>query len=430
MPSTKNPFAGRDVSVKAVRVGAKYAFWNLLDHASRLGITRLACFPLIASILGSQEFGEFVIAAAFGAILGGAIANGFSNYLIRSLAKLEGANRKAAIRYSVGASWISTVAVFGVLFFFLPVLGEKFSGNQFRFWLTAFALHYIFANPAETLLAVSRIERDFRQLAVAHFLGAIALLAAVTISPVVGRWAIAGGIVCWGLVPLVLTQRLYPRSMLRQGAVNRRELVATVIAFSTAAVVQLSTGYLDRIVLALYWPPDDVAAFFAAISLGLLFQTPALIASTLLLSLMGGIRDSSRFSKRFCLYFFAGVIFASLIVIAIGTPLGVYILSFLYPGQVEKALQIWDYAVMTAAGLTAISLLRPFSTKFSSAFVAPAISIVSLAVRAMLLFAYVPNGGLEGAAYGLVIGTLVTAILWAGAFFYFVFARIETGNES
>lgn len=320
-------------------------------------------------------------------------------------------------------SGLITFAVFVIVICLGPLLSVRFQDADFLFWLIVFSVHYTILNPSETVLAVARVDRNFRLIAIVHAIGAVAMLLSLGLFPWIGRWAIVLGITLWSVVPLLLSWKLIPKTGPWIERESARRILAVAVAFSAAASVQLSSGYLDRVILALWWPAEEVSAFFAAISLGMLFTTPALILSTLGLSLLGKVKDASRFSRRFLLGYAAGVLGLALGVYLIGRPIGSMVLSFFYPKQFENALPLWDLAVASAAGLSVVSLVRPFILKFRPATWMPVLSVIALAIRMPLLLLMVPNGGRVGTAQALCLGTMIISAIWLGVFLHFAFSR-------
>jgi len=401
-----------------------HILWTGLDFIGRLGLTRLVCFPLIAIQLGNHEFGEFVLAFSIATMFGGSVGIGFNNFILRNINGMSTESQLTTRRSCVAMVFLATLLVFAVVMLLCPLIAERFRGTDFLFWLSVMSVHYVILNPSETALTMARVNRNFRKIALVHAAGAIAMLIFLNLFPMLGRTAIVVGIISWAAFPLWLCRSLIPRCETWIQRESAPKIISVSAVFAVAEFVKLSGTYLDRVILALWWPAPEVSAFFAAISMGLLFNTPALILGTLALSLLGKAENSKKLlNRRFLIAYAGAVVVLAVGIFLLARPLGAAILQFFYPEQAEAALLLWDYSVGSAAASSVMLLLRPFVLKFLSPNLILGMSLFSLAVRVPLLIYFVPGGGHLGAAFALCLGTLLIAIAWLFAYGYFVAVR-------
>ena len=393
-----------------------HASWTAADHILRLGLTRIVCFPLIARYLGEKEFGAFVVALSIAMIIGGSIAVGLSNFILREVSRLDHKSADRVKRSCVALSFLVTSCAFALLGLLWWLFGIKDETGNTQFWMLVFAAHYVILNPSETALALARLDRNFRKMVLAHLAGAMALLLCVLLFPYLSRWAIVMGIMLWALIPLLLSRGLIPGDGGWLDLDQSKQIIVTSSFFTLSSLIQLASTSMDRLLLAIWWPPEDVASFFAAASLGMLLGTPGLILSQLVLSLLGKATELSRFSSRFLLGYLVANLCLACSLYLIGRPIGKFALELLYPTQAPTALALWDYSVGAAAGTIMVSMLRPFIVKFSPPSYMPILSSAGLLAKVPLLLVLVPSGGMVGAAKALLYGSLIMSLIWMFAF--------------
>jgi len=76
-------------------------FWNFLEQASAAGISRLVLFPIVAYLVGKDEFGLFATALSFALIVGINPANGLAIGLLRNLSHYQDQQQKQLISTAV-----------------------------------------------------------------------------------------------------------------------------------------------------------------------------------------------------------------------------------------------------------------------------------------------------------------------------------------
>lgn len=389
--------------------------WSALDQVARLGVTRLVFFPIALRLLGPASFGDFVIALSICAVIGGSISRGFTNQLIRT-ANEYGPGEQMGILKTAAANTLLVTAVLLILSGVAIVpFADRVGGADLGFWLVVFMLHYLILNPTETMMVKYRIERDFRRMTLLHSVGVAALLAALLLYPLIGRWAVALSLLLWAIVPAVWVAASEGLDGVGVSTAVLGRTWRSLYDYTLGGFVQLSTGYLDRLMLAFWWPPEQVTVFFAAVSLALLFQSPATMLATFVLSMLAKV-DGRRLSSARLLAYLLAACAAGVIVYGVGIVLGDRLLELLYPEQHAESTRLMSLAVAASATMTVSTLIRPFVIKLRPSSWIPKLSIVTLLVRIFLTWLLVRSGGYEGAALALFYGSLFTTLAWVVAY--------------
>jgi len=397
---------------KALAVGF---FWSALDQVARLGVTRLVFFPIALRLLGPASFGDFVIALSVCAVIGGSISRGFTNQLIRTANEFAPDEQASILKTATANTLLVTTVLLALSGLAIVPFAERLGGADFSFWLGVFMLHYLILNPTETMMVKYRIERNFRRMTLLHSVGVAALLAALVLFPLIGKWAVALALLLWAIVPALWVAASEGLEGVRVSMAVLRRTGRSVYDYTLGGFVQLSTGYLDRLMLAFWWPPEQVTVFFAAVSLALLFQSPATMLATFVLSLLARVEGGRLSSTRLLGYLLASFV-GGLVVYGVGIVLGDMLLRLLYPEQHAESSRVMDLAVAAAAMMTVSTLIRPFVIKLRPSSWIPRLSIVTLVVRIFLTWLLVRSGGYEGAALALFYGSMFTTLAWVAAY--------------
>ncbi|MCH7812856.1 MAG: hypothetical protein IID40_02425, partial [Planctomycetes bacterium] len=219
-------------------------------------------------------------------------------------------------------------------------------------------------------------------------------------------------------VVLLMGWRTYRERPLCSRAVVRSAM-GVWIPLSLSALMVLSAGYLDRVLLGLWWPATEVAVFFAAVSPAALSVIPAGQLSQFALSLLGQVKSRDRFGRTFYALYAAGTCLWALVVFGAFSMLGRWFLTTLYPELADRALPLWPYALASFGAVGVGISCRPFVIKFLSSRVLLVVTGVGLVGRAVPLLILIPSGGALGAAQGMLIGSSIQGALWLGVFVRF-----------
>jgi len=394
----------------------RYLSWTAADQVISLGIPRLILFPILASMLGEDVFGSFVIALGAIQLVGLAPSNGLVGYIIRDLVREEPPAQAVLIRTTLVLT-AAVVLPFTLFFIFgAPLVARLYDDNRSLLsWLPLLGFYLLITNIVETLLSLHRVRRTLGRMTLVHAVQTVCLFLAVPLYVLQGDAGVATAHVLAAVAALFAVIILEHRTIIGRpvySSVFARAALKVWPAFSLSAIIPLSAGYLDRLLLGYWWSPADVAPFFAAVSTASMVAIPATVVSNVTLSMLGRVRDARGFNRRFYTLYSFGVLIAAVLVFFIGVLIGEPLLRFFYAKFADEALPLWNYAVAGFALLDITILLRPFVSKFLSPAMLPILSTLTLVARVAPLLVLVPKGGPLGAAQALLIGSVATAVLW------------------
>ncbi len=404
----------------------RYLSWTVADQIIGLGVPRLVLFPILGAWLGKDAFGAFGIALSLTQMIGLSPSNGLMGYLIRDYSRESEARQALMVRTTLVLTAL-VVLPFTLFFVFgAGLISHAYDNHPTLIRLLPFlGLHLLFTNVGETALTVYRIRRAFGFVALIHAVQALLLFLALPLFYVQGDSSVATAYLIAGAAALAVQLRMDRASLLTRPFYAPRFAQAALRvwpAFSLSALISLSAGYLDRLLLGYWWSAADVAPFFAAVSTASMAAVPATLVSNLILSLLGKVRGDQGLSRGFHRRYFLGACASSVVVYVVGSLLGKPLLGILYPTYIDDALPLWNYAVGGFAVINLSQLFRPFVSKFLSPAILPMLSGASLTGRLIPLLLLVPSSGRLGAAQALLIGSTVTGLLWLVIYLkYFVF---------
>lgn len=394
--------------------------WNAADYILKLGLTRLLVLPLIASILPEDNFGSLVTAMAVTFIIGGGVTTAHTNYIVKNLGQLEQAQlENQALYLSFRVLPLCALLFFaGAIVLTIPVF--EFTSRTFWLWYLVFSIHFCFTAQSEVLISQYRVLRNFRRLTWVHFLSVSLsiLILLPSWSFLTDEMVVILSLLVWGVCPsvhaiLILRRERKDRPWVRRVAVENKQ----VFHFFVAALVTFSTGYLDRIMLAFWWPAETVAIFFAAASLAMIMIAPALVLSTYTLSILSKISIEKLRTNRIIFGYAGLVVVISLFVYFGGKYIGIILLELLYPDYFDEASGILHVCVSAAALMTYSVMFMPFVVRYKSASYTSSASVLTFAMRMLLTFYFVREGGFRGAADALYYGSMFTSTIWVVLYF-------------
>ncbi len=407
---------------------AGYLCWSVADQVVMLGIPRLILFPILAALLGVDAFGSFVIALGIIQLVGLAPSNGLVGYVIRDLIR-EDAPRQALLLRTTLILTAAAVLPFTLFFLFAARAIASLYGHNptLEKLLPALAVFLLLTNLVETALSAYCVRRAFALMTLVHAVQTAVLFLAVPLYYAIGVGGVGLAHVLATAAALAVVLILERRTFLASPVYASRFARAAMRvwpAFSLSSLIALSAGYLDRLLLGYWWSPADVAPFFAAVSTASMIAIPASVVANLTFSILGRVRGTSGFDRRFYTFYALGALVASILVFLIGAAVGGLLLRFFYRDFADAAVPLWNLALGGFALFNVSILLRPFVSKFLSPAALPLLSLASLIARLVPLVLFVPQGGALGAARALFIGGLVTAVLWTALYLRsFVFSR-------
>lgn len=400
-----------------------YAGWMALDQAIQLGVPRLIILPALLAVLGVHEFGIFVLALGLINAIGGAPANGLVIYLFRELTHYEGNDRLVAMRTTLLLAISVTLPFFLVLSLGAGWIETSYDKAGMAKYLIPLAIYLLCINVLDAVLAQYRIERKFEAVPLLHGVVSLVALCGVPLCYYFGAVWAGIGFAVGGLLALVIVMIIKGGSLLQaplwSGTFARAAMKAWA-PLSLSSLVTLSAMQLDRLLLGVWWPANDVAIFFAAAGLAQLSGVPATLVSQVVISLLGKVKTIDHFSQRFYLAFAAGAALLSTLMFFVGWPLGGLLLGFFYSAVSEEALPLWGYCLAARMVASAQVSIRPFILKFAPPNIIPVLSAVSFVGRFLPLLLLVPTRGALGAAEGMLIGSIVMAAIWLFPYIRFI----------
>lgn len=419
---------------RIIRLG-RYFTWTVADQFISLGVPRLVLFPILATMMTDAAFGSFVIVLGAIQMVGLSPSNGLIGFIIRDFVKTSEDEQAILTRTTIVLSFVVMVPIGLAYVLGANAIAGLYGENAIvARMLPIMALFLLLTNLVETSLAGQRVRRKFGRMALVHGAQSGLLFLAI---PLYGVWQEAGIATAYlvaGAGALLVSAGLERRAIFQRPIFRpsvARAAFAVWPAFSLAAVISLSAGYLDRMLLGYWWSPADVKPFFAAVSMASLIAIPGTLLANLVLSLLGGLRDAGQLNRRFHILYALGVCGASVVVLLVGLLLGRPLLDTFYPSAADDAMKIWHYAMAGFAVFNIGTLLRPFVSKFLSPKILPIIATISFLARLIPLILLIPSKGAIGAAQGLLIGWSVTASLWLCLYVKnFVLADVATSLES
>lgn len=397
-----------------------------------LGFPRLVLFPLLAWILTGPEFGDFIIALSVMQMIGAAPTNGVTGYVLRDAANHSPSDQTLILRTALISSAALMFTIGLIIAAANPWIAGLWPGSNVAELLPLMAIWLVCQNLAQVAMAVWRVRRQFARLVIARAAEATMLFSAIPLYHLVGMRGVAIGFALGGLAALATIFYIERATFLGGGRWFDWRFVRGILRvwapLSISALIYLSSGYLDRLVLGAYWPTSEstqVAAFFVATSIARVFLTPANQASALLLSLLGRVRSSDRFGRRFYIAYAVGLLAVNGLLIVVGMLLGPFALRLLYSETASEAQKLWGWAIVAMSLLSLQVGSRPFVTKFLPPVVIPILTAVMVISRVVPIVLLVPSGGALGAAHALLIGSAISSACWFGLFLKsFVFSGV------
>lgn len=399
---------------------AGYLSWSIADQVILLGIPKLVLFPILVVTLGDGSFGSLVVALGITQLVGLAPSNGLVGYVIRDLVHQEPRDQEILLRTTLVLTGV-VVLPFALAFAFgSQWIGSLYKGDHDLSELLPYlAANLLLSNLTESAMSVYRVRRRFDLIAMMHAVQSAILFMAIPLYHSMGIKGVGLAHVLSPAASLLLIAYVERRLIFGAPRYSSRfvhEAMKVWPAFSLSALIALSAGYLDRVLLGYWWTPAAVAPFFAAVSTASIITIPGTIVANLIFSILGRVRKAEGFDRQFYAYYAAGVLLSSVAAFFIGAWFGGILLQFFYRSLAVAALELW---IPVLAGFTLLNisiLLRPFISKFLSPAAMPLLSFASMVARGVPLLLLVPSGGPRGASVALLLGGVITAVIWMGLY--------------
>ncbi|MDO8628946.1 MAG: oligosaccharide flippase family protein, partial [Phycisphaerales bacterium] len=282
---------------------AGYLSWSAADQVVMLGLPRLVLFPILAALIGQDAFGSFVIALGLIQLVGLAPSNGLVGYVIRDLIHEDDRNQAVLLRTTLILS-AAVVLPFTLVFIFAArsITGLYDDNPSVFTLLPLLGVFLLLTNIVETSLSAYRVRRAFSRMTLVHAVQTAALFLAIPLYYAGGIGGVGLAHIIASSAALVVVLILERKTLLAAPFFASRFARAAMRvwpAFSLSALIALSAGYLDRLLLGYWWSPAAVAPFFAAVSTASMIAIPATVVSNTTLSILGRMRGAQGFDRRF-----------------------------------------------------------------------------------------------------------------------------------
>lgn len=405
---------------RLLRLGSHTA-WSVAGHFVTIGVQRLVFFPILAQLISEDEFGTFLIALGLVNMIGITPSNGLMAFVLRDAAKYEPRDQRVLIRTSTIMTALATLPIVVGLVVGAPWIAGAYQNPRLAPQVVILSLYLLALNITETVLCIQRVRRDFRYIALVHSSQGLLVFTALALLPVCGVLAVPIGHVI-GAAGTLVFQVVHRRDELLERPLFAgrlaRDAFATWWPMSLSALALGSAGYLDRLLLGLWWPEREVATFFAAVGTSAIFSVPGAVLSSMILSLLGRVGRATELSRATYGGYAVGILAFSAVMGVFGVLLGPLIIRLLYPGMYAEALPLWSMAVWAAVVANLHALTRPFIVKFLSIRWIPALAYFGLAARVVPLLMLVPTGGRMGAVQAMLIGSTIASAAWFALYLY------------
>jgi O-antigen/teichoic acid export membrane protein len=395
-----------------------YTFWAGLEMAIFVGLPRLVIFPVVAYLLGKEEFGLFIWSLGIVMMLGKAPSGGLETGVIRHMAKLEEPAKHILVSTGLRLCKIAMLVIVAIGIVVLAMARYFWQADVKIIWCLVPLLIFLYSwNLFELQMVLYRVERRFAlRLGWSSFLRALLFVALPA--------AIFGGVVgmAWGYVLGYVVTRII--LSWRQGILFRKSIYDIKLAavlkhawfhLTVAGVFAFSSVYIYRVILGAFLPKQYVTILWGATSVIFLCVGPLNILSSLLLSMLGGFARLEDVGKRQ-----RYTVLGAAILIAVVAPLaaffaGPFILSVLFPEFANESAQVLRLIIMVIPCVVVTSFSRPFITKFGPIKFIPILNFITLVGHLLPALILIPRFGMKGVVISYNVGHGLTAVARLGA---------------
>jgi O-antigen/teichoic acid export membrane protein len=373
----------------------------------------LVIFPIAAYLLNKEEFGRFIFSLGIVMVIGMAPSGGLSTGVIRHLADFDGRTKDLFVSTGLRLCKIVMMVILLVGFVVLAIL--RFFGladPKIIQCLVPLLIMLYSWNLFEYQMVRYRIERKFAlRTAWYSFLSALLFIAIPAV--------ILGGSIgmCWGyMFGFVVTHIIlfWRRKILFRKSDYDAKLAVLLkkiwLHMSLASVLELSSRYIYRIILGIFYSYSSVTVFFGATNIIDLCMSPMGIWGRLLLSMLSGFSRLEDVGKRQRYTVLMGAIS-----IAVGATLAVlffgkFVLSVMFPKFANESVEILRLLVIVIPFVAVVLFSRPFVVKFGPIKFTPVLNGLTFIGHIVPAVILISKFGLKGAAISYDIGYGISAI--------------------
>jgi len=393
-------------------------FWNFLEQASPSGISRLVLFPLVAYLVGKNDFGLFATALSCTLIVGNQPGNGLAIGLLRIFSHYQG--RQQNELSSTAIRMCNKFLLYFLSIVIIVLFGVAATGlidKKTYLCLTFLTISLYAENEFMLILTPLRFKRKFREHALWHVGSALGVLiwgvAGCYLGGVVG---LAAGMMSANFLICGIAAKKYFNADIDYNVEQAKALRWIWVHITIAGMLTLAGPHLNRIVLRFFGDNESVADLFVANGIAFLFIMPISNCSKLLMSMISKYKTVNEISsyvyKTLLVMMFGGMI-VGMILFGLAAPL---VLKLLFPGFGDRAAELFSILIWTIPANIVIAFARPLTTKFANVTWIPRINFTIFSVMLILMFSLTPHWGLKGAAWSITMGSIIAAMLRVAVF--------------
>lgn len=392
-----------------------YAAWSAAATALPIALDRLVIAPVLNRALPEESFGAFIWVLGIMTMVSTAGGAGFSNLLMRELARREPDDARTLFRTVVTICAVTSALFVGgaaALSYFGAVDAVRRHAPELCGVLAIYGwagvLQWL---PTAHLRVRRRFDVFFWLRAMQAGILALALFAARGAGLMTVCVIYAASQIAPAALNFYLVRADVGRGSWYVGAVARTVWIMWP-GLALSAVIESSLVYAPRIVLGMVNADiHAVTILFIATSIGSIFTMPVSIFGSIVLAALAGHRDFALAGRKgwaylaFCLGVGAAMGVASDV---IGRP----VIRMLYPDDAAAALGFYHWVALANAAGAGVVLVRPVVLRYARVRHVALLSVGTLAVQLAFLFVFVPLWGCVGAAQALTISGGLGMLMW------------------
>ncbi len=405
--------------MKSIIKHAPSLFWTFLEQASATGVSRLVLFPLVAYLVGKNDFGLFATALSFTLIVGNQPANGLATGLLRNLSHHQDQQQNQLSSTAVRMCHkFLLYFLLSAIVVFVGVVATGLIGKKTYLCLTFLAISLYAENEFMLILTPLRYKRKFREHSLWHVGSSLCILLFGVIGCyLAGVVGLAFGMMSANFLMCGMAAKKYFEAGLGYDPEQAKTLRLVWVHITMAGVLVLAAPHLNRIVLRFYADNESVADLFAATGIAYVFIAPISNFSGLLLSMISKYKTITEISGYVYKMLLGMMIGGAIVGITLFWLTAPIMLRLLFPGFGDRASELFSILIWMIPANIVVALIRPLIAKFANVTWIPRINFVVLSVMIILMFSLIPHWGLEGAAWSIAIGNIIAAILRMAIFF-------------
>ena len=250
-----------------------------------VGIQKVVIFPFIASKLGTEKFGSFVLFMTIINIIIVVIPTCINLVIIRTHSQYNKKQKLNLIKSGLLLNFILSFCIGIILFFVFPFFASSFKIDPiYKIFLLPLAVYIIIYNIRESFLVLKRIQLKFKEIAIYNIIFAVLFIFIIPLYYFFREKGISLGYV---LIATIATLVLLPKTkIILKGKIDHsllKQFYKFSPSFAIVSVLELLLIATSRYVIALYKDPTQVAYFFAATSVVQVLSFPFAQIRTILL---------------------------------------------------------------------------------------------------------------------------------------------------